>query len=153
MQIAQAFGDDIIKDDGSLDRALLASRAFISKEKTMLLNSITHPVITSIAIAKVNSFTLEGKTAVLLDAAAIFESKIDKLCTFTVVVTAPEDVRKERIIRRDGIEAEKAEERIKAQLTESEYEQKADVIIRNFLPYDIETETEKIIEAYKERKQ
>jgi dephospho-CoA kinase len=101
----------------------------------------------------VNNFTLEGKMAVLLDAAAIFESKIDKLCTFTVVVTALEDVRKERIIKRDVITAEKAEERIKAQLSENEYEQKADVIIRNHLPYDIETETEKLIEAYKERKQ
>ena len=153
MQLAQAFGEDVIMDDGSLDRVLLASRAFASKEKTMLLNSITHPVITSIAIAKVNSFTLEGKTAVLLDAAAVFESKIDKLCTFTVVVSAPEEVRKERVMSRDGITAEKAEERINAQLNDSEYEQKADVIIRNFLPYDIETETEKIIEEYKERKQ
>lgn len=150
-QLAQAFGEDIIGGDGSLDRALLASRAFVSKENTKLLNSIMHPVITSMALAKVKDFTLEDKTAVLLDAAAIFESKIDKLCNFTAVVSAPETVRKERIINRDGITAEKAEERIKAQLTDSEYERNADIVVRNYPPYDIETEAEKIFEAYKER--
>ena len=137
----------------SLDRALLASRAFACEQATRLLNSITHPIITSKALAKVKDFTLEGKTAVLLDAAAIFESKIDKLCSFTVVVSAPEEVRKERIIKRDSITAEKAEERIGAQLSNSEYERNADVIIANFPPHNIETEIQKIIEKYEEKKQ
>lgn len=153
VQLAHAFGEDIIRGDGSLDRALLASRAFSSKENTKLLNSITHPVITSMALAKVKSFTLEGKTAVLLDAAAIFESKIDKLCAFTVVVSTPEEIRKERIMKRDEITSQKADERIKAQLTDSEYERNADVVVCNYPPYDIETETEKIFEAYKEKRQ
>ncbi len=153
VQLAHAFGEDIIRGDGSLDRALLASRAFSSKENTKLLNIITHPVITSMALAKVKSFTLEGKTAVLLDAAAIFESKIDKLCAFTVVVSTPEEIRKERIMKRDEITSQKADERIKAQLTDSEYERNADVVVCNYPPYDIETETEKIFEAYKEKRQ
>ncbi len=145
VQLAHAFGEDIIRGDGSLDRALLASRAFSSKENTKLLNGITHPVITSMALAKVKDFTSEGKTAVLLDAAAIFESKIDKLCTFTAVVSAPKEIRKERIMKRDGLTSEKAEERIKAQLTDSEYERNADVVVRNYPPYDIELEIQKII--------
>lgn len=152
-QLAQAFGDDILREDMSLDRALLATRAFASEQATKLLNSITHPIITSKAIAKVKDFTLEGKTAVLLDAAAIFESKIDKLCSFTAVVSAPEEVRKARIIERDSITAEKAEERIRAQLTNSEYERNADVIIANFPPHNIETEIQKIIEKCEEKKQ
>ncbi|MBQ8026918.1 MAG: threonylcarbamoyl-AMP synthase [Clostridia bacterium] len=151
-QLAQAFGEDVILDDGSLDRALLASRAFASESGIKLLNSITHPVITTISLEKVRSFTLEGKTAVLLDAAAIFESKIDKLCSFTVVVSAPDDVRKARIIERDSINCAKAEERMNAQLTNDEYERRADVIINNFSPYDIESQIEKIIEAYEEKK-
>ena len=151
-QLAQAFGEDVILDDGSLDRALLASRAFASESGIKLLNSITHPVITSISLEKVKDFTLEGKTAVLLDAAAIFESKIDKLCSFTVVVSAPDDVRKARIIERDSINCAKAEERMNAQLTNDEYERRADVIINNFSPYDIESQIEKIIEAYEEKK-
>lgn len=151
-QLAQAFGEDVILDDGSLDRALLASRAFASESGKKLLNSITHPVITSISLEKVRNFTLEGKTAVLLDAAAIFESKIDKLCSFTVVVSAPDDVRKARIIERDSINCAKAEERMNAQLTNDEYERRADVIINNFSPYDIESQIEKIIEAYEEKK-
>lgn len=150
-QLAQAFGDDIIRDDMSLDRALLASRAFASEKLTRLLNSITHPVITSKALAKAKDFTREGKTAVLLDGAAIFESKIDKLCDFTVAVTAPEDVRKSRIMERDSLTVEKAEERIGAQLSDDEYKRNADVIIKNYPPYNIETEIQKIIEKYEEK--
>ncbi|MBO5359384.1 MAG: threonylcarbamoyl-AMP synthase [Clostridia bacterium] len=150
-QLAQAFGDDIIRDDMSLDRALLASRAFASEKSTRLLNSITHPVITSKALAKAKDFTREGKTAVLLDGAAIFESKIDKLCDFTVAVTAPEDVRKSRIMERDSLTVEKAEERIGAQLPDDEYKRNADVIIKNYPPYNIETEIQKIIEKYEEK--
>ncbi|MBQ5823568.1 MAG: threonylcarbamoyl-AMP synthase [Clostridia bacterium] len=152
-QLAQAFGEDIIRDDMSLDRALLASRAFACEQATKLLNSITHPIITSKALAKVKDFTLEGKTAVLLDAAAIFESKIDKLCSFTAVVSAPEEVRKARIIERDLITAEKAEERIRAQLSDGEYERNADVIIANFPPHNIETEIQKLIQKYEEKRQ
>ncbi len=152
-QLAQAFGEDIILDDGNLNRAALAARAFSSKEATKLLNSITHPIITSKALAKVKDFTDEGKTAVLLDAAAIFESKIDKLCSFTAVVSAPEVIRLDRIMFRDSISREKALHRMNAQLSNEEYEKNADVVIRNYPPYDTDAEIEKIIEKYKEKKQ
>lgn len=152
-QLAQAFGEDIISDDGSLNRAALASRAFASKEATKRLNSIMHPIITSKALAKVKDFTLEGKTAVLLDAAAIYESKIDKLCSFTTVVTAPEDIRLDRIMFRDSISREKALHRMGAQLSNEEYEKNADVVIRNYVPYDTEAEIVKLIDRYKEKKQ
>ena len=42
-ELSDAFGEDIILSDGSLDRKALAQRAFSSREKTELLNSITHP--------------------------------------------------------------------------------------------------------------
>ncbi len=150
-QLANAFGEDIIVD-GELDRAALAARAFADKRSAKLLNSITHPLITSKALAKVNSFTQEGKMAVLLDAAAIFESKIDKLCAFTAVVTAPEEVRMDRIMYRDSITREKALHRMGVQLSAAEYEEKADVILNNFSPYDIETEIIKIVNELKEIK-
>lgn len=150
-QLANAFGEDIIVD-GELDRAALAARAFASKEATKLLNSITHPVIISKSLAKANDFTREGKTAVILDAAAIFESKIDKLCAFTAVVTAPDEIRMDRIMYRDSITQEKALHRMGAQLSAKEYEAKADVVLKNYPPYDIETEIIKIMNELKEIK-
>ena len=151
-QLAQAFGEDIIRDDMSLDRAALASRAFASEKATKLLNSIMHPIIISKALVKVKSFTSEGKKAVLIDGAAIFESKIDKLCSFTVVTTAPEEIRKARIEQRDSITVKKAEERIRAQLSDSEYAKNADVIVENYPPHDIEAEIQKIIDKYEEKR-
>ncbi len=150
-QLANAFGEDIIID-GELDRALLASRAFAGKEATKLLNSITHPIIISKSLAKAKDFTEQGKTAVILDAAAIFESKIDKLCAFTVTVSAPEEIRLDRIMYRDSISYERARERISAQLSGEEYEAKADIIINNFAPYDLGAEAQKIINHIKEIK-
>ena len=151
-QLALSFGEDIILDDGSLDRAALAARAFSSKEATNRLNSIMHPIITSKALAKVNDFTKQGETAVLLDAAAIFESKIDKLCAFTAVVSAPAEIRLDRIMYRDSITREKAVHRMGAQLSDEEYAKNADVVLYNYAPYDTDAEIEKIIEKYKEKK-
>ena len=111
-----------------------------------------HPIIISKALVKVKSFTSEGKKAVLIDGAAIFESKIDKLCSFTVVTTAPEEIRKARIEQRDSITVEKAEERIRAQLSDSEYAKNADVIVENYPPHDIEAEIQKIIDKYEEKR-
>ncbi|MBR3755041.1 MAG: dephospho-CoA kinase [Clostridia bacterium] len=151
-QLAAVFGEDIILDDGSLDRAALAARAFSSKEATKRLNGIMHPIIISKALAKVNAFTQEGKTAVLLDAAAIFESKIDKLCAFTAVVSAPAETRLDRIMYRDSITREKALSRMGAQLSDEEYAKNADVVLFNYAPYDTDAEIEKIIRKYKEKK-
>ncbi len=151
-QLAAAFGEEIILDDGSLDRAALAARAFSSKEATKRLNSIMHPIIASKALAKANDFTQEGKTAVLLDAAAIFESKIDKLCAFTAAVSAPAEIRLDRIMFRDSITREKALDRMGAQLSDEEYSRNADVVLYNYAPYDTDAEIQKIIEKYKEKK-
>ncbi|MBQ2812926.1 MAG: dephospho-CoA kinase, partial [Clostridia bacterium] len=103
------------------------------------------------ALAKVNAFTQEGKTAVLLDAAAIFESKIDKLCAFTAVVSAPAEIRLDRIMFRDSITREKAIHRMGAQLSDEEYAKKADVVLYNYAPYDTDAEIVKIIDKYKEK--
>ncbi len=44
-ELAAVFGKDILKEDGTLDRALLAERAFATPEETKLLNGVTHPEI------------------------------------------------------------------------------------------------------------
>lgn len=53
IDLARLFGDDLILPDGSLDRHKLARRAFASEEKTILLNSVTHPAITALARKRV----------------------------------------------------------------------------------------------------
>ncbi|MBR2893690.1 MAG: dephospho-CoA kinase [Clostridia bacterium] len=140
LQLQQAFGEDILDEKGELIRKRLAERAFSSRQGTALLNSITHPEIKrrcqkEIALAK----SMDCKAAVI-DAAALLEGDCKELCEKIVVVTAPEDIRLERILARDAITRQQAATRIKAQRDDEYYFSQADIIIRNYPPYDIQDE-------------
>ena len=147
--LAEAFGADILRPDGSLDRQKVASRAFADKEKTALLVSITHPAIVERCREKAEAAKAEGKTAVI-DAPLLFSSGLDKLCDRTVRVIAPEDMRRERIRARDGISDEEIAKRFAAQAEETGATQAADVTIRNYPPYELEEEIRKIFPCVKE---
>ena len=67
----------------------------------------------------------------LIDAPLLYESGFDRECDLTIAVTAPEEVRLERIVRRDGISREEAERRIAAQIPDEELAERADYVIRN----------------------
>ena len=140
LKLQQAFGEDILDEKGELIRKRLAERAFSSRQGTALLNSITHPEIKrrcqkEIALAK----SMDCKAAVI-DAAALLEGDCKELCEKIVVVTAPENIRLERILARDAITRQQAATRIKAQRDDEYYFSQADIIIRNYPPYDIQDE-------------
>lgn len=127
-QLAETFGNDIILEDGSLNRRELASRAFKSTEKTALLNSITHPAITD-AIKKVIGEHKDEN--IILDAPTLIESGAYKLCDKIISVLADADVRKERIIARDNITEAEAEKRMSAQKDDAFYKEYSDAVIYN----------------------
>lgn len=145
--LAEKFGKDVIGEDGRINRAVLAKYAFADRESTLCLNAITHPAVNK----KIQSIILKqseyGAKAVIIDAIALFESGEAKLCDFTVAVTAPREIRLERIIARDHISFSRAEERINAQKDETFFSVNADYIINNYAPHNIYDETEKL--AYK----
>jgi dephospho-CoA kinase len=131
LELANAFGEDILNEDGSLNRAELAKRAFKSPEKTTLLNSITHPEITRLILKKVNGAFCDGYEAVLVDASQLFESGFSSNCRFIISVVAPENIRLSRIMERDGISEEAARQRMSAQRDEMFFRKNADVVIEN----------------------
>lgn len=146
-KLKERFGEDIIDKDGKINRKILAARAFADNESTLALNAITHPAVNN-KIQNIIMVQKEyGTKAVIIDAIALFESGEAKLCDYTVAVTAPRDVRLERIIARDKISVSRAKERINAQKDESFFTLNADYIINNSEPYNIYDETEKL--AYK----
>ena len=112
-KLADAFGGDIILD-GMLNKKLLARRAFASPENTDLLNSITHPAINA-EMQRLCDEYFKTSDVCVVDAAAIIESGFNKKCDVLVTVTAPESVRLERIMKRDGISEADALIRIRAQ--------------------------------------
>lgn len=129
--LAAVFGKDILRPDGSLDRALLAERAFSSPENTKLLNGITHPEILRLINKKINGAFFDGYEGVILDASQLFESGLNERCTLVLSVVAPESVRLSRIMARDGISKEQAFQRMNAQLSEDFFRTHSNYVLEN----------------------
>lgn len=144
-KLKERFGDDVINEDGTTNRPLLASRAFADTESTNALNEITHPAVTEEIQSIIRDMEEIGYRGVILDAIALFESGEDALCDFTVTVIAPKEIRLQRIMARDNITEEKALERINAQKDESFFTSKADFVLWNYPPYDINVEIRPIV--------
>ena len=120
-----AFGEEILKDNGELDRKKLAEIAFSSKENTELLNKTLLPHICEIVKSEISG------DYVLLDAPTLFESGINAVCNATAAVTAPIDLRKSRIINRDGLSGAQADARIGAGKSDEFYYENADRVFIN----------------------
>ena len=127
--LAEFFGYDIIDDNGFCKRTVLARRAFSDAASTEMLNRITHPWIISRCREYINELSHKNNTAILFDAPQLYESGGDVLCDMVIAVTAPAEVRLERIIRRDGLSEEEALLRMRAQKSEEYYTCRADAVI------------------------
>lgn len=123
--LVNAFGEDILNPDETLNRKALAQKAFASSEKTNLLNKTLLPFISELVIKQATG------EFVLMDAPTLFESGMDSICDFTVAVLADEEIRLSRITERDNIDEAAARLRISAGKTEEFYKENADYIIYN----------------------
>lgn len=143
--LADYFGTDIINADGTLNRRLLASRAFSSKENTDMLNSITHPLIFEEFELELEKAENEGYEKAVIDAAALLESECKNLCSKIIVAYAPEEMRFERILSRDGITEKEAKTRMGAQKSDEYYFSFADIIVKSYPPHSIEEQLKSIL--------
>jgi dephospho-CoA kinase len=128
-QLCAEFGDDIVNEQGDLNRHLLAQRAFADKQKSKKLNQITHPFILSKIKNEIFALQSRQVTAIVVDAPVLFESGADSFCNVILVVTAPLNVRLNRIMRRDNISRELAMKRINVQHSDDFYTKRADYCI------------------------
>lgn len=126
--VAAQFGQDIIRSDGSLNRALLSQRAFAAKENTQTLNAIVHPFVTAELLKQIKS---EKPKLLVCDAPQLFESNIDVLCDCIVCVVADKEVRTQRICKRDNISEQEALIRISAQYDENFFRSHSDFTLEN----------------------
>ena len=119
IELAREFGEEIISENGSLNRTKLADLVFSGEGKELRrakLNAIAHRHILAKTRSMISRFSEEGYPAVIIDAPLLFESGFDKECDITVCVIADTDIRISRIMARDGILREAAERRIAAQI-------------------------------------
>lgn len=130
-EVARAFGGDLLKEDGSLDRALLASRVFGGEgadERVARLNAITHPVIEARAWSILRGAP-EGSLAVYDIPLLIEGDHVDRFDAVVIVDAAIE----ERVKRLEGrgVAPEDARARIRAQASSQERRAIATIWIEN----------------------
>lgn len=125
LAVTKVFGKDILNPDGTLNRKVLAQKAFKTQENTELLNKTLLPYIVNLVLREADG------DRVILDAPTLFESGIDSHCVKTVAVLADKDKRLKRIFERDNISKEDALLRINAGKPDDFYKKNADYIIYN----------------------
>jgi dephospho-CoA kinase len=125
--VALRFGPDLVSSDGSLNRALLAERAFANSESRLELEAILHPLIQELSRQRIADAT--GVVVYTIPLLVESGSKLpfDKV----IAVSAPEEVRIQRLIESRGMTAEQAKARIAAQATDSDREAVSDFVIHS----------------------
>ena len=114
-------------EDGQLQRKKLGSVVFSDESALLDLNKITHSAIKEEVLRRLES---RPKLAAI-DAIALFEGGLAELCGITVAVTAPAEVRVQRLMKRDSISEKYARSRIAAQHDEAWFRQRCDWILEN----------------------
>lgn len=127
-EIVKTFGREVLDENLEINRKTLGKIVFGNKEKLELLNNITHKHI----FERMNEEIHASKSEiVVLDVPLLFQEDFPIHCDMTVAVTAPEELRIERITKRDGIDAETAKMRISNQMSAEEYNRLADICFLN----------------------
>jgi len=128
--LAAAFGEDILLGDGSLDRRLLAGRAFASREANAALNWIVHPPLIRRLERRIGELRRDGADAVV-DCALVFEWGIGGRFDLVICVAADEETRKRRLMSRDGRSESEVHDLFAAQFPEPEKIRRADLVLNN----------------------
>ncbi len=130
-ELVSYFGSQILNEDGTLNRKLLANIAFTDKEKHSALNSITHKYILKEICNWINTQKKAGAKYAIVDAPMLFESGTDKLCDVIISVIASEEIRIQRVLKRDNIHIDEVKNRIKRQHDDEFYIKNSDYTITN----------------------
>ena len=128
--VKQAFGDDSYLADGTLNRKYIANIVFNNPDQLTKLNALAHPAVFR-AFDKWAAATPADVPYVIKEAAILFESSSYKFCDKNIIVTAPLDMRIQRVTQRDNITREEVLNREARQFTEEKKIQLADYMIKN----------------------
>lgn len=134
--IVAAFGQEVLQEDGRLDRGKLGRLVFQDREKRQRLEAIMHPVIIEVCEERIKEAGEAGALICLVDAALLIEAGAHARFHKLIVVAAPEDLQLERLMRRDGLRREEALSRIRAQMPIREKKRYAHYIIENAGPLE-----------------
>jgi dephospho-CoA kinase len=131
-QIAEAFGPDVLREDGALDRAALGAIVFADREKLSVLNGITHPAIAERTLSRFAAAeAADPRAVVVYDVPLLVEGSPGRSYGFdtVVVVEAAPEERVRRMVELRGMDRAEAERRIASQASDADRRAVADHVI------------------------
>jgi len=130
-EIRRVFGQEIFKEDQTLNRKKLGAIIFADEEKRKQLNAIVHPAVRKEMLQQRDHYVEQGEKCVVLDIPLLFEGNLTSMVDKTIVVAVGEDVQLQRLMARDQLTIMEAKQRIKSQMPIREKVDLADAVINN----------------------
>ena len=129
--VVNAFGEQIVSDNGEIDRRALGGIVFSDDSALRQLNAIMHPRIYDLAEQRLKGLADQGVTTAVLEAALLIEAKWTPLVDDVWVTVSPEEDIIARLQERNNMDEATARSRIDSQMPQTERVEHADVIVEN----------------------
>ena len=129
--VVAAFGDELVADDGTIDRRVLGGKVFGKPEELTRLTDIVWPGIRALASEELSTLEVGGNQLVVLEAAVLLEAGWEDMVDEIWVTTVDADIAVARLAERNGLDEAAARARIDSQLSNEERIAKAGVVIEN----------------------
>jgi len=130
--VVETFGEDIVAEDGSINRRALGGKVFGNDVALKRLTDIVWPEIRRLAELEIRNIRDQSPTTVIvLEAAVLLEAGWEDIADEIWVVVVEPEIAIERAMQRDGAERSAIEARINSQLSNEERSAKAHLIIDN----------------------
>jgi len=127
LPVAAEF-DGVVRD-GAVDRAALGQKVFSDKVALKRLEQIIHPLVRLKQVEFIKMCRRQNRVAGVLDVPLLYEVKTDQICDFTVVVSAPKFIQKQRVMARPGMTLNRFEETLDRQMPDIEKQKRADFVV------------------------
>lgn len=129
--IVKTFGEEVLLPDGSLDRKGLGARVFADRSLLPQLNGIVHPLVGRLSAERIAAIDADSVPYAIYEAPLIVENGLHRAMRALIVVALDVPLQIERVMKRDGLGIEEAENRLKAQAPLSKKLEAADYVIDN----------------------
>ncbi|KAA9031719.1 dephospho-CoA kinase [Niallia endozanthoxylica] len=130
-KIINHFGQSILLNDGTINRAKLGEIIFNNEQERNVLNGIVHPAVRSRMAAKQEEAINKGESLIVKDIPLLFESKLTNTVDRILLVYVDEEIQLQRLMNRNQYTREEALARIQSQMPLKEKKELADAVIDN----------------------
>lgn len=127
VQLVELFGEEVYTEQRLINRPFLASKIFGDERLLKMVNAIVHPVVRE----DIRRFASEHAACdfVFVESAILFESGLEGVVSKSITVSAPLELRLQRVVSRDATDIESVKRRIASQMSDEQRESKADFVI------------------------